>query len=389
MTLPPLDIILLLGALQGFILATLLWTSRKGNRLSNRLLAALISVLALASLAVGNPSSNIWVNHAIDLLPFFMIMAIGPLIYFYVQSVLNPAGPPTRFRLGKAERRHFWPVVLDCGAPLIGWTFIVGANLGLLDPKNGRHWAYLMGEYNAYVDIPRWISVTIYLILTRQLLTRQPESVLAGANGARGRWLRQFVTVFLGFQVIWLLHLIPYIIPNLRGPLLDQLDWYPLYIPITIIIYWLGLRGYLYARAAPADGSTRKATTTSLATETVEKTVSALTLAMETDRLYLDPELTVEKLAQHIGLPAKTVSFVLNQHIGKSFNTFVNIYRIETVKQRLTEPGNEHLTLTGMAFECGFNSQATFQRTFRQMTGFSPTEFLAQGAKSTLKSGFE
>ncbi len=374
MTLPPLDLILLLGALQGFILALLLWTSRKGNRLSNRLLALVIGILALASLAVGNPSQNIWVSYTIDLLPFFIIMAVGPLIYFYAQSVLNPA-----FRLGRAERRHFWPIVLDWGAPLLGWTFVIGANLGLLDPRNGRHWAYLMGEYNAYVDIPRWISVTIYLGLTRQFLAKQ--SVVSEADQHRHRWLRQFVNVFLGFQVIWLLHLIPYIIPNLREPLLDKLDWYPLYIPITIIIYWLGLRGYLHARMAPANRTTRKAITTSVSAETIEKTVIVLTLAMETDKRYLDPELTVEKLAQHVQLPAKTISFVLNQHVGKSFNMFVNTYRIDAVKQRLSASGNEHLTLTGIGFECGFNSQATFQRTFRQTTGVSPTEFLAQQTK--------
>lgn len=384
MTLPPLDLILLLGSVQGFILATLLWTSQKGNRLSNRILAAIIAILALASLAVGNPSSNNWVRHAIDLLPFFIIMPLGPLIYFYVQSVLTPG-----FRLGRAERRHFYPIVLDCGAPIMGWTFTIGALLGFFDPRSGPDWGYVMDEYNAYVDIPRWISVTIYLGLTQRLLTRQLVTPASESERQRRRWLRQFVHVFLGFQVIWLLHLIPYIVPAWRGPLLDQLDWYPIYIPITGIIYWLGLRGYLHARTSTVDATTRKANITSISAEMVEKTVHRLKTAMETDKLYLDPELTVEKVARHVQLPPKTVSLVLNQHLQKSFNTFVNAYRIDAVKQRLTDPASEHLTLTGIAFECGFNSQATFQRTFKQMTGLSPTEYVAKQAKTTLKSGFE
>ena len=170
------DIILLLGSLQGFILATLLWISRKGNRLSNRLLAGLIGILALASLAVGNPSSNVWVRHAIDLLPFFMIMSLGPLIYFYVQSVLDPT-----FRLSRAERWHFYPVLLDWGAPLMGWTFILGALSGIFNPQDGPSWGYVMDEYNTYVDIPRWISVTIYLGLTQQFLAKQ-SATSAHAN---------------------------------------------------------------------------------------------------------------------------------------------------------------------------------------------------------------
>lgn len=369
MTIPPLDLILLLGAVQGFILATLLWTSRKGNRLSNRLLARVIGILALASLAVGNPSSNVWVRHTIDLLPFFIIMPLGPLIYFYVRSGLDSG-----FRMGKAERRHFWPMLLDCGAPLMGWTFIVGALLGVFNPSDGPDWGYVMDEYNAYVDIPRWISVTVYLGMTRRFLAKQ--SAASATEQHRQRWLRQFVNVFLGFQAIWLLHMIPYIVPTWRGPLLDRLDWYPIYIPITIMIYWLGLRGYFHARTAPVDEIARKVVAPSIPAETIHRAVAQLTSAMETDKLYLDPELTVEKLAQHVRLPAKTISFVLNQHVGKSFNAFVNAYRIEAVKQRLNAPGNEHLTLAGIAFECGFNSQATFQRAFKQITGQSPTEYI-------------
>ena len=160
--------------------------------------------------------------------------------------------------------------------------------------------------------------------------------------------------------------------------LLDQFGWYPIYIPIAIMIYWLGLKGYLHSRNSPVYVVPGKTNATLLPTETVDKAIGLLTSAMQTDKLYLDPELTVEKVGRHVQLPPKTVSFVLNQHRQKSFNTFVNEYRIEAVKHRLTDPASEHLTLTGIAFECGFNSQATFQRAFRQATGQSPKEFAGQ-----------
>jgi AraC-like DNA-binding protein len=40
-------------------------------------------------------------------------------------------------------------------------------------------------------------------------------------------------------------------------------------------------------------------------------------------------------------------------------------------------PAQPPLTLVGLAFECGFNSQATFQRAFRAATGQSPGDYLA------------
>jgi AraC-like DNA-binding protein len=55
----------------------------------------------------------------------------------------------------------------------------------------------------------------------------------------------------------------------------------------------------------------------------------------------------------------------------------VNAYRIEEVKERLLAPGHQHLTITGIALGCGFNSQATFQRAFKNSTGVSPKEFIS------------
>ena len=236
-----------------------------------------------------------------------------------------------------------------------------------------------MDKYNTYVDIPRWISVMAYLLITRRFLNRHRPAVTDGQQ-KNWRWLCQFVNVFLVFQAIWLVHLVPYLVPDLRGPLLDKFGWYPIYVPITFLIYWLGLKGYLHTRTNVADSVSRKTNANHVPDETVEKAVGLLTSAMQHDQLYLDPELTVEKIARHVRLPQKTVSFVLNQHLRKSFSTFVNEYRIEAVRSQLTNPANDHLTLTGIAFEYGFNSQATFQRAFRQSTGKSPKEYMGQQA---------
>jgi AraC-like DNA-binding protein len=379
MTISPFDLLILLGSLQGFILATLLWSTSNGRRLSNRLLATLLGLLALMSLAMGVPVANRWVSLALDVLPFFMVMPVGPLIYFYVQSVSNP-----NFQLRKKERLQLLPVVLDWGAPLIVWTFYIGFFLGFWPREDGPSWGEVMNEYNTYADIPRWLSVTTYLFLTARFLHRQQRtSTNSNTNEQRGtmRWLRQFVRVLLVFQGIWLLHLVPYIIPAFRGPLLDRFGWYPIYVPIAVLIYWLGFKGYLHTRTNTVTGQTPKPASPELPGKTVRQVVHSLTNAMTNERLFLDPELTVEKVGQRTRLAPKVISAVLNQHLHKNFNSFINEYRVEEIKQRLTTPAYEHLTLTGIAFECGFNSQATFQRAFKQQTGMSPGDFASRQKK--------
>ncbi|GAB3505428.1 hypothetical protein GCM10027341_37030 [Spirosoma knui] len=369
MIISPFDLILLLGAMQGFILASLLWFNRKGNRLSNRLLAGLIGFMALMSFCVGIPIPNRYVSLFIDLVPMINAMPLGPLIYFYTKSVLNPD-----FRLSKWELRQFYPIVLDWGGNLIAWTFVIGAILHFFPQQDGPSWGNVINEYNTYVDIPRWLSMTTYVVLARNWLNAHSRS----EGEFNVRWLRQFLTILLVFQGIWLVHLVPYIIPDTRSTLLDKFGWYPIYIPITVMIYWLGLKGYILSRNSPVEPVGRKTRLTTLPSETITQVVDSLLNIMDSDKLYLDPELTVEKVARRLQVPAKTISFVLNQYRQKSFNTFINEYRIEAVKQRLTDPASEHLTLTGIAFECGFNSQATFQRTFKQFTQLSPSAFMAQ-----------
>jgi AraC-like DNA-binding protein len=75
------------------------------------------------------------------------------------------------------------------------------------------------------------------------------------------------------------------------------------------------------------------------------------------------------------GIPQKTISAVLNRHLQKSFNEFVNEYRVNAFKAKVVQPELSHLTIAGIALECGFSSQATFQRTFKEMTGKSPSAF--------------
>ena len=127
------------------------------------------------------------------------------------------------------------------------------------------------------------------------------------------------------------------------------------------------------------------AITNSLTNEEIDNVVERLQKAMKDEKLYLNPELNLAILSKHTSLQQKIISAVLNQHIQKSFNVFVNEYRVEAFKERISQADKENLTMAGIAAECGFNSQATFQRTFKEITGMPPSEY----KKSVLKSGFE
>lgn len=363
----PLDIIILLGAIQGFIISFLLYFKRE-KIYANKLLAALLFLISLACLNIYllnlqiTKGSTFWSIFSL-IVPLVIAMPMGPLIYFYVQSLQSPS-----FKLNRSHRIHFYSVIIDLLPSLIGIVFVLGALLHWIDKSDFSKWGNFLDSYNTYADFPRWLSATVYIGLAWKKL-REFRQLDAAA------WPKQFVIGLGIFQIVWLLHLVPYLIPSLSDALLDWVGWYPIYIPLAVMVYWLGFNGYLKARP--------QTNTKTLDPSVVSSTMDALQKAMQQDRIYLNPELTLSEVVRATGIPQKTISAVLNQHQGKSFNEFVNEFRVMEVKNKLLKSGNAHLTITGIAFECGFNSQATFQRTFKQFTGVSPTEFLAQKSLKT------
>ncbi len=328
-------ILMILGALQGFIVSGMLFFTKQ-NKKANRLLAILVLLIAMACFNLYGNYTDYWFGSPVlrfifAIIPLIIVMAFGPLIYFYVQASLDP-----NFKITKKLRRHFYLVLIDFVPSFTAIFFLLGVIFNQLKNNPGP-WGQFIDNYQVYADIPRWISVSIYVYLSYKYLAAYKAKHPAGLNGQaiNFKWLKQLVVVFIIFQSIWLVYLIPYVIPKYSNWMVDTFDWYPLYIPMVILIYWLGIKGYIVQA-----GLKKKANAVSniLSEEIIQQTTAALTKAMETDKLFLNPELNVSTLSQLIAIPQKTISAVLNQHMQKSFNEFINSYRVEAFKAQINSP---------------------------------------------------
>ncbi|QHS61573.1 helix-turn-helix domain-containing protein [Chitinophaga agri] len=361
--------LMLLGALQGLIMSALLFFAKK-RPARDRLLAVLILLIAMACLnlhiAMASwPDAIPLFRFLMNFVPLIIIMPLGPLIYLYVRSSLDPT-----FTITRSHRPLFYTAIIDIVPQLAAMVFVGGMLAGRLS-KNPEPWTIFIDTYNVYSDIPRWLSTTVYVYLSYRYL-----SVARTDNEKRFHWIKQFLQVFLVFQLIWLIYLVPYVIPRYTDWLLNMVDWYPVYIPLVVLIYYLGIKGYMMT--AEETVAIQKAVTSPapIPPSVIDEVVPLLIKAMEQDKLYLNPELNLSLLAQHVRLPQKTISAVLNQHLQKSFNEFVNEYRISAFKEKIAAAQQEQFTILSLAYESGFNSLPTFQRAFRNNTGMSPREYM-------------
>ena len=98
---------------------------------------------------------------------------------------------------------------------------------------------------------------------------------------------------------------------------------------------------------------------------------------MERDKPYLQQDLKVGDLASMAGISSHRMSQFFSQHKGQTFYDYINYYRVQEFKRIAKSPDNRrNLTLTAMSEQAGFSSRATFFRSFKNVEGVSPGEWL-------------
>jgi PAS domain S-box-containing protein len=99
---------------------------------------------------------------------------------------------------------------------------------------------------------------------------------------------------------------------------------------------------------------------------------------MQQKKLYLNPDLTLKEVADQLGTNTKYLSQVVNHQTGYNFQYFLNVYRIEEVKSKITDEYYSNLTFFGIALQCGFKNKSTFFKVFREIVGMTPKEYVKQ-----------
>lgn len=116
----------------------------------------------------------------------------------------------------------------------------------------------------------------------------------------------------------------------------------------------------------------------STSTEEDAVIITRIDALMKEQHLYRDPDLTLERLARRVGIPARPISSAVNRVYGRNVSQIVNEYRVSDAIRRLVTTGDP---VTVIMLESGFGTKSNFNREFLRVTAMTPSSYRRAGGE--------
>jgi AraC-like DNA-binding protein len=350
--------------------ALLLVRGIKNERLSDRLLAAVMFLLSMEiqDYTFGFSGINfLW--EEMDGFPRHFGLAFAPTIFLYLKSQIN-----RDFKLSRNELVHYIPY---------GLYFLISLAL-FLQGKEAMYALYATKfvQILSWLEkLALWISYAFYFFQSLKLYNHYRQWTLtqfSNTDSVSFEWLRNFVYLIIAgevFKFLW--QLADYIID-----MPFEKDWWWHLLTVCIIVY-VGISGYVQLQPKTlnfhnVEDIIQEELFDANINEEIDIKVPTVVenlyldwkpkieKIMQEDRIFLEPELSLSEMALKLKTNSSVLSAAINKNFGKNFNDFINESRISEYKHQITLPANRHFTKLGIAFDCGFNSKATFNRALKK-----------------------
>ena len=355
------NLIIGFGIVQGLFLLFLLLLSKTGRaNPSNIYLALLIlGIISGCGYYLLLEYRVFYDFPTLNLLPLKLFYLIGASAYLYVNRSIGIIHSKRRILL------HYSPTLIVI---LISLILIISG----VSPTSRFFSIYdiyvlgLLGHLHAIV----YFKLTVDRILKYRKDLDDNLSIISGENSA---WLSKLVV----FASALLVLMTAYVLLSLLTPdlmLSNYLFFY--WILASAFVYWISIS--VYNQPALFQFSAKATQTENIDPYQINPYREAIRLSMERDKLFLDPELTRQVLADHLKINPNVLSTILNRHLKKSFYDFVNDYRVKEVQRKIQDPAYLHYTLEGIGLDSGFNSKSTFNAMFKKITGQTPRAYKKQ-----------
>ena len=376
-----METIILLGVLEG-LLITMLILLKKRKTVSDYWLSVfflLYSVNTLLSFLEIYNRTHSYPFPAFIFVSSPFLLLHGPAIWMYVKSLTDQ-----HFSLKPIYLLHLVPFFV-C---LIDFTlrFYIISSAERIE-------IYESESFKQFTDYPIMIiamalSSLIYFSWSALMVRKYNKNIKGYFSETKSydlSWLRiVMVSSAVVYTIIYSSFLIDLVFPVASFRWMHQASFVLGSVYLIVLGFFGHRQGNLFTDK-PISVDLQKSTPLSNKNNSIDKIendfIHSLLKCMNEKKPHLDPEITLSSLADLTSVSPEYLSKMINNQLGKNFYDFINHYRIEEFKTRCSLPENKNFTLISIAFDCGFNSKATFNRVFKNATGETPGDYArkAQG----------
>ena len=362
-------IFLTLGLAQACFLIIVLLSIGKSNTEANRYMAFLVmAVLLLIGYELGESFHLSYVNTVLKILSISSALLIGPCLFLYFKTLLQPL---VAYRVKPIF--HFIPYSFLLA---ILTTIEMGFS-GITDLPD----EFLPG-YILPIEALKLTHLIAYLYASYHLVSRYARNQAGIRLQRRAKyplmWFRALLLIFSGILVLSLFYFIFIKFLDVELPIGGPRSIAAVFVALIYLIAFVAIRFPILISVNDQEViiyRLEKYKTSPLDKEGIRKCKEKLIHFMEDQKPYLDEKLKIETLAQAVDIPKHYLSQIINQEFEKSFQEFVNHYRVQEFKKRITDPRSSQKTILAIAYESGFNSKASFNRIFKSLMSMTPNEY--------------
>ncbi|MEL6558406.1 MAG: AraC family transcriptional regulator [Bacteroidota bacterium] len=363
--------LLYLAVIQAILLIFAINTIRNKNKQANGVLSILLLLIAIALIGRASTYDRDIFNWAPKMLltPEIILFTYAPVFYIYIHYLLKK---PLPFK--KYWWLHFAPAIIHIllyipYLQLNNQTFIYRVIDKDLFPVFATSGAVAM-----VFNLIYWLQC--FKIIKKEKSNEKENKKYQKYIG----FLNVVLRIKAVYLVLWIFLSVVFLIGRIWG--IDTL-WVSefsldvLWVLFSLIIVCLAYYAMKQPEIFTREEREQKYKDSTIASDEFDKIKNRLNDLVDREKIYINPELTLPELSNQIPTSVHTLSRVINEGFNQTFSQFINEKRVLEFIQ-CVETGKEYDSFLSLAYSVGFNSKATFNRSFKKYTGTTPRLYFAK-----------
>ena len=370
--------IFLIAAFNAFFVAILLF-QKKPRALHDKILILWLLYLGLFIGGYSFYSHDLFTHFKLLSISFISLFLLqGVFLYFYIAALVS-----SKNIFNKTNLIHFAPFVLfNCYLLVISFF-----------PKSSEMIRMDYAQENIsppflfiFFLITTILSGPLYFAGSIRLFKKLDINIFNNFSSSKEIdlvWLRKLVYIF---GIIWTALIVITVIHHVFNLFSMIFCTDGLFLSLSVFVILIGYFGLKQRVIFNVDNENEqifveetkvKYANSRLTEAEANQFVGKLNNFMVLKKPFLNPNLTLQQLASELEISTHYLSQIINEKFNLNFFDYINQFRVEEFKVKISDPKFENYSFLGIAFDCGFNSKSAFNRIFKKFTNLTPSQYKA------------